>query len=232
MEVAVRAGCIEGVAQGLRPGMHRKVFGAGMGFLDAACLFARTACPMPSVVRRTLQAADHGHSQLAGQVGVFPIGFHAASPARVAEQVDVGGPESKPLVDVRVAFHCGQAVLDARLITHGCKHLIQQRFIERCRHAHRLREYGGAAVAGHPVQGLVPPVVGLDAQPGNGLGLVLHQRTLFFQREPFQQVGGAFLGGKALVQIRRALMGRPARNGRTQRQDRQVFQQRFHGVWD
>ena len=85
MEVAVRAGGVKGVAQGLRPGMHRKVFGAGMGFLDVACLFARTACPMPSVVRRTLQAADHGHTQLAGQVGVFPIGFHAASPARVAE---------------------------------------------------------------------------------------------------------------------------------------------------
>ena len=219
MEVAFRAGGVKGVSQGFRPGMHREVLGTGVGFLDV-------------VFGVTLQAADHGHSQLAGQVGVFPIGFHAASPARVAEQVDVGGPEGKPLVDVRAAFHCGQAVFDTRLIAHDRKHLIQQRFIERCRHAHRLREYGGAAVAGHPVQGLVPPVVGLDAQPGNGLGLVLHQRTLFFQREPFQQVGGPFLGGKALVQIRRALMGRPARNGRTQRQDRQVFQQRFHGVWD
>ena len=199
--------------------MHRKVLGTGVGFQHF-------------VFGVTLQAADHGHTQLAGQVGVFSVGLHPASPSRVAEQVDVGGPEGKSLVDVRISIHFGQAVLDARLITHGCKHLIDKGLIERCRHAYRLREHGGAAVAGHPVQGLVPPVVGLDAQPWNSLGFVLHQCALLFQRQPLQQVGGPFLGRKALVQIRGALMARPARNGCAQRHDRQVFQQRFHAVWD
>ena len=216
VKVTFRAGGVEGMTQGFRSRMYRKMLGTGVGLQHL-------------VAGVSLQAADHGHTQPAGQVRVFPIGLHAASPARVAEQVDVGRPEGKPLVDVRVSFHFGQAVLDARLIAHGSKDLIDKRFIERCRHPDGLREHCRTAVAGHPVQGLVPPVVSVDAQARNGYRPVLHQRALLFEGQPAQQVGGAFFGRETFVQIRGPFVNRPARNGCRQGKQEYELIIQFHG---
>ena len=50
-----------------------------------------------------LQAANERHAQRAGQERIFAVGFLAATPARIAENVDVGRPKSQPVVNVAVA---------------------------------------------------------------------------------------------------------------------------------
>ena len=55
-------------------------------------------------------------AQLAGQVGVFAVGFLTPPPARVAEDVDVGRPEGKHLVNTPFAtpnvllVHCPRLI--------------------------------------------------------------------------------------------------------------------------
>ncbi len=45
-----------------------------------------------------LQATDEAHCKLAGEVGVFTVGFHAAAPTWVTENVDVRGPEGESCI--------------------------------------------------------------------------------------------------------------------------------------
>jgi len=41
----------------------------------------------------TLQPADKAHRHRAGKIWILAIGFHAPSPARVTEKIDIGRPE-------------------------------------------------------------------------------------------------------------------------------------------
>ena len=166
--------------------MHGKMLGAGVGF-QIGCIL------------RSLQAADHRHPHPARQIGVFPIGFHPASPARVAEDVDVRCPERQPLVPAGFTVGQRHAMLHARLVAYSRKHLIQKVIVERCRHADGLRKDRRATVARNPVQGFVPPVVGRDAQPFDGCAPVGHQRGFFFQRQARYQIRRPLL--RAFVRI-------------------------------
>ena len=160
-----------------RTGVHGKVLGTGVRFEDFCG-------------RGPLQAADHGHAQGAGQVRVFPVGLHAAAPARVPENVDVGRPEGDALVPAHPAALQRLAILDAGLVTDGGKHLIHKGFVKRSRHGNGHGKHGGFSVAGHAVQGLVPPVVGGNAQRFHGLGIVHHQGGFFLDGK----LGNQFLG--------------------------------------
>ena len=115
-----------------------------------------------------LQAADIGRAQLGGQHRVLAVGLMAAAPAGVAEDVDVGGPEGQPLVDVPVAVGGEGVVLGAALGGGHVAQFLHQLRIEPRRDADDLGKAGRHARPGHPVQGLVPPVVGRHAQPVNG----------------------------------------------------------------
>ena len=71
---------VETVAVLFRPGMDGIMLGAGMRLEHFG-------------VRVALQAPDDGRTQYAGQVRVLAISLHAAAPAGIAEDVDVGRPE-------------------------------------------------------------------------------------------------------------------------------------------
>ena len=170
-----------------RSRVHGKVLGAGVGLEDIG-------------VRRALQAAHHRHTQLAGEVRVFAVGLHAAAPAGIPEDIDVGRPERKALVPAHVAAFHGLAVLDAGFVAHGGKHLVHQGLVKGGRHGNGHREHRGLAVAGHPVQGLVPPVVRRNAQRLDGGRRMHHQGGLLLQGHLGNQVFCLLFGGRGAGQ--------------------------------
>ena len=182
--------------------MHGEVLGAGVGFQHGRLGIA-------------LQAAHDRHAQLAGEIRVFAVGFHPAAPARVAEDVDVGRPKRKSLILPHRSRFAGLAVLDPGLVGNGREHGFDLFRIERGGHADGLREHRGAAVAGYAVQRFVPPVVGGDAEPRDGLGFILDQGRLLLERQLREQVGRPHFGWQGLVEIRYFLGGVA---GRQQRQ--------------
>lgn len=121
-----------------------------------------------------------------GDGGVLPGRLLAATPPRVAEDVDVGRPVGEP----RLAG----AVHPEGLRGDGPGHGAPQRAVEGGGGEDDLREGGGGAdgargevdpgpVVGEPVEGLGPPLVGRDAQardPGRRVGQL---RDLLVQGE-------------------------------------------------
>ena len=209
-EVALGDDGVIAVAVPFRAGVDGIVLRAGMGLQDRG-------------IGRALQAADHGHAQLAGQVRVLAVGFHSASPARVAEQVDVRGPEGNALILKDSARLPGQPVLHPGLVADGREDLVHERLVEGGGHADGLREHRGGPVAAHPVQGFVPPVVGLDVQGGHRGGLVHGQGHLLIQGQAGNEVRRPFFGRKGTVFV--GLCRQGGRQG-AEHQDRD---QSFHG---
>ena len=197
-EVTLRNLGVEAVTVALQTGVHGIVLGAGVGLEHVG-------------IGVSLQAADHGHAQLTGEVRVFTVGLHAPAPARVAENVDVRSPEGKALIlPYFSAFH-GQTVLHAGLVRDGGEHFLYLFPVKGRGHADRLGKHGGGAVAGHPVQGLAPPVVLFDTQTLNRGRVEKYQRSFFLQREFGQQVLGTDLCREGFVLIGNLFWGRTGR---------------------
>src|SRR6185437_6442206 len=129
-------------------------------------------------------------------------------PARVTEDVDVARPEGQPLVHAAVALAQVLVVLGARLVGDRLADPAQAVHVERRRQRDRLREDRGDAGARDAVQALVPPVVGGDAEAGDGGRLVHHLPRLLFQRQTRQEVVEARLEGEVGI-----LKGKGGRHG-------------------
>ena len=203
---------IEAMAGAFRPGMHGKVLGTGVRLQHFGIGIA-------------LEAPHDRHTELAGQVRIFAVGFHSAAPARVAENVDIGRPEGKPLVLALLARFPGEPVLDPGFVGDGREHGLDLVGVERGGHTDGLREHRGAAVAAHAVERLVPPVVGGNAQTRDGGGIEFDKGHLLFQGQLRQQIGRAYLGGQRLVEIG-YFLGRIA--GRQTGQQHQEQRDSFH----
>ena len=116
-----------------------------------------------------LESANEGLAHLRGQEGIFAVGLLPASPAWVAEDVDVGGPvgESEVLPTGRTASAC-VVVFGTALVCDGACDSAHQGGIEGRGKADGLRKYGCSACPRHAMQSLVPPVAGGDAQARDG----------------------------------------------------------------
>ncbi len=77
---------IERVARRLRAAVNGEVLCCG----DGLQIFRIVA----------LHAFDERDRQTAGEKRIFAIGFHAAPPARIAKEIDVGSPEGEALIDI------------------------------------------------------------------------------------------------------------------------------------
>ena len=151
-EVAHRHGHVHAVAERFRTAVHGVVLGAGVGLIVLAGLL--------------LHAQDGLEADDRGQVRVLARGLLAASPARVAEDVDVRAPEGQlrvagivPGLVVHVPFPLGTVPVGARLVGDGGIDLIDLLRVEGGGHADGLRIHG-VAVGADAVAGLAPPVVG------------------------------------------------------------------------
>ena len=165
---------IEAVSERLRSAVHRKVLGAGQG-LGVARIVA-------------LESLDEGDSQASGQKRIFAIRLLAASPARIADEVDVGCPEGEAVVLSVQAAADGVMIFGARLGGDGIGDLVQQRGVPHGGQADGLRKRGGGAGARHAVEAFVPVVVSRHAEPFDGRRIIEHLGGLFAQRHAPDQV--------------------------------------------
>ena len=175
---------IEAVAQALRPAVDGVVLQGGVHL------------PVHRVV--PLQALDEGRAHPAGEVGVFPVSLVAPAPPGVPEEVDVGGPGGDALVDLGLPEGPVLVVLGPHLVGDGGGGVLHPVHVEGGRQPDGLGEHRGRPGPGHPVEGLVPPVVGGHPQPGDGRGVVLHLGALLRQSHLGHQVVGPF-PGRSLV---------------------------------
>ena len=162
-----------------------------------------------------LHAEDGLDAEDGIHVGVFATGLLAASPAGVAEDVDVRTPETEfgiagvidhahgHIEDVVV----GTVPVGTGLVAHGTEHIIDELLAEGGSHADGLGEDGVATLA-HAVAGLAPPVVGGDAEAIDGDALVHHQSYFLFGRQHGDQVLYSFSRGQVGVLPRILLLGR------------------------
>ena len=191
-EVALRHVGVVGVAQGLRSAMHGVVLRAGVGLI----VFGIVALH-----------AEHGlQAQDAGEVRVLAAGLLAAAPAGIAENVDVRAPEGELRVAGIVGYAhrhvedvvVGAVPVGAGLVGHLREDVVHLLRVEGGCHADRLG-IDGVAVLANAVAGLAPPVVGGDAEPVHGHGLVHHQAHLLFRGEQGDEVLHAVLDLEARV---------------------------------
>ena len=164
---------VKRVAVGLRSAVHGEMLDAG-------------ECLVP-VVDLLLETVHAGGAHARGEVGVFAVGFHTASPARVAEDVDVRGEKADAGVVVIPAGLLVTVEFQPRFVGNHGEHILHGLVVEgggQCR-GHRIDR--GETVAGHPVQRLVPPAVRRYAQPLNGWVAMLHHPQLLIQSKLVQK---------------------------------------------
>ena len=131
-----------------------------------------------------LQSAGYGYTHLLGQVRVLAIGFHTPSPARVTEDIDIRGPESKTFVTVVLLVFLVLVVFGTGLVADHREGLVNGVIVEGSRHGDRLREYGRTSGTSHAVKSLVPPVVSRDSQTLDGGGYVHHLADFLLRCQP------------------------------------------------
>ena len=165
---------IKFVTDGFGAGMHGIVLGAGSQL---------------QVFTVALQALDERHAQTTGEVGIFAVGFMAAAPAGITEDVDVGGPVGQALIDVPVAVGGVGIVLGAAFVGDDLGNFVQRFIVEHGGHADGLREHGGGTGTGYAVEAFVPPIVGRNAQPFNGGSVIAQLAGFFFQGHFGNQFG-------------------------------------------
>ena len=130
---------------------------------------------MAQVVLRVV-ALHSGHvsnPHAAGEERIFAVGLLSAAPARVAEDVQIRGPEIEASHDAGVSFAHILHVLDAPLDANLARHGVNSRRIEGGSQTDRLGILGYALVD-HAVKGLAPPLVRGNIEPRNRRGVVLH----------------------------------------------------------
>ena len=138
----------------------------------------------------TLNAFDEFDANLAREKGVFTVSLLAASPARIAEDVDVRRPESQagPPFGIAVMRAGIIVMLRAAFDANDGSFLVNQLRIPGGGHADRLWKYSGDAVVRDAVQRLVPIVVGRQTEPRDGRRGVLQLRDFFGQRHATDQI--------------------------------------------
>ena len=129
----------------------------------------------------TLHRFDEGYSDSRCKVGVFAVGFLTASPAWVAEDVDVRRPEVEASIDTVIAVGDCIGVLGAGFGRDDGGLTVDEVGVPGGGHANSLREDSCVTVAGDSVERFAPPVIFRDIKAGNGDGVILHLRDFFFE---------------------------------------------------
>ena len=193
VEIALAGAGVEVVAVRLRAAVDREVLGGGDDL------------EVPRVV--SLQALHEGDTQPAREIRVLPVRLLPPPPARVAEDVDVGRPEGEALVAAALPLAHELVVLGPGLVRDDAGHLVHERLVEGGGEADRLREDGGDAGPGHPVEALVPPLVGGHAQARDRRRLVRELGDLLLDAHPRHEVAGPGLEVEVGIQVGRRRLG-------------------------
>ena len=190
IQVGVRRGRVEIVAQRLGTAVHGVVFGARRGEQVVGVV--------------ALQAVHERHAEAGGEERVLAVGLLAAAPARIAEDIDVGRPKGEAVEDRALLRRAGVAVeLGAALDADDVRDVVVQRRVPHRSQADGLREDGRDTGVGDAVQRLAPPVVFRDAEARHAGGGVAHHAGLLLERHP----GGEIMDAR-LLRLGRVEVGR------------------------
>ena len=182
VEIVQRDMDVEAVAESFRAAVNGVVFGSGDGF---------------EVMRIVaLQSGDKGDAKPRGEEGILAVGFLAAPPARIAEDVDVGRPESETEVATGIVVEDGVVVFGAGLGGDNVGDAMKEVAVPGGGEADGLWEDRGNSGASDSMEALVPPVVGGDIEARDGGGDVLHLGDFFFEGEAGDQVVDALVDGE------------------------------------
>ena len=147
-----------------------------------------------------LHTGDEGDGHAAGEEWIFAVGFLSASPAGVAKDIDVGGPEGEAEELFWLAAADGLVVFGAGFGGDGLAHGVDQLGVPCGGHADDLGEIGGVSGEGDAVEAFVPPVIFGDAEAGDGGGVVAHLLDLFFKRHLGDEGVDALVDGEGGVE--------------------------------
>jgi hypothetical protein len=110
---------------------------------------------------------------MAGQVRILAIGLLSPAPARIAEDIDIGGPDGQALIAAVILVGADTVELGARLGRDRIADTVEQIGIPGRSQTDGLRENGRLTDPRDAVQALIPPVLAGNAVARNGMRRVL-----------------------------------------------------------
>src|SRR5579871_773263 len=136
-----------------------------------------------------LKSLNECDSHARGEIGVFAVGFLAASPARIAKDIDVRGPDGEALVPLgRSVFGDGGVVFGAEFGADDVADLAHEGLVESGGHADGLWKDSGSPGAGYAVKTFIPPVVFGNAKARNSGGSVSKLGDFLFERHARDEI--------------------------------------------
>ena len=129
----------------------------------------------------TLNTFYKAYAEAGSKVRIFTVCLVASAPAGISENVNVGSPESKALVNVSVAATSLHIVLAASLGGNCVTDFFEEVLVEGSRKADSLRENRSDTRSCNPVKSLIPPVVSADVKSVDGCCGMKCLRHLFFE---------------------------------------------------
>jgi len=187
------------VAKGFGAAVNGVMFGSGNRFEVARVV--------------TLKAGDETGTKTSGEERIFAVGFLAASPTRIAEDVDVRRPEGQTVVASGIVVEDGVVVFAAGFGGDYVSDAVEEVGVPCGGEADGLREDSSRAGASDAVKTFVPPVIGGNVEARDGGGDVLHLRDFFFEGEAGDEIVNALIDGERGVEVGRSGLG-SAENGK------------------
>src|SRR5215212_5664182 len=117
----------------------------------------RNGLQIPGII--ALHAFDKGNAEAGREKRILAIRFLAASPTRIAKNVDVGGPKSKTVKTFTLIVCDRVVILSPCFIGNSAGHSVYQFLIPRSSQSNRLRKDSCCSCIRDAMQRFVPPVV-------------------------------------------------------------------------
>ena len=171
---------------GLRTAVNGKMLCAGSGFHDLSV---------------TLQTSYICLAVFGCKERIFAISLMTSAPSRVSENVDVGSPESKSLVNVPVIVFCVNVVFCPRLGGGDVSRLFHKFGVKHGSHTDSLRKHCCNARTCKTVETLIPPVIRRNAQSRDRRSIVSKLTRLLLNGHFINQSFRSFKGRKRFVKI-------------------------------
>src|SRR5690606_21422538 len=114
----------------------------------------------------------------------------------IPENIDVGGPKSKPTISKVVPFFLGGIVHGPSFIGYGRGNPKSKITVKGGAESNGLWKNSCGPRPAHTVQGFVPPTIGRNAQSFHSRGIVHHLVCLLFQGKSGNEVLDPLINGQ------------------------------------
>ena len=132
------------------------------------------------------------HAQSRSQHRILPVGLMSPSPARIAEDIDIGSPEGQSLINIMIFMLLRLLILGATLHCDRLTDLLQQLRIKGCSQTDRLWKHGRPAGSCHSMQRLIPPIIRRNSQSRDRRSIISQLGCRLLHCHPVYQPAGLF----------------------------------------